>query len=195
MGVCALRRGLTAASKPNQPFLGCCDGSGGLWRARGESASAPLSRTRLRDHVPSACVVSPRARHRPAEPSQHATKVWLRPNRCPDLQYRRWLEPGLEPWLSTLLSVLCGLGDCTAHVWRLWRSKLHLVPFTTNDTARHSEPTRTRSHAHTPYAARGTLMSARVLGLRPRPPPPIFPTPNPPLMLMLMSRRCSCVYE
>ena len=34
MGVCALRRGLTAASKPNQPFLGCCDGSAGLWRAR-----------------------------------------------------------------------------------------------------------------------------------------------------------------
>ena len=56
MGVCALRRGLTAASKPNQPFLGCCDGSGGLWRARGESASAPLSRTRLRDHVPSAAL-------------------------------------------------------------------------------------------------------------------------------------------
>ena len=56
MGVCALRRGLTAASKPKQTFLACCDGSAGLWRARGESASAPLSRTRLRDHVPSAAL-------------------------------------------------------------------------------------------------------------------------------------------
>ena len=42
MGVCALRRGLTAASKPKQTFLACCDGSAGLWRARGEPASAPL---------------------------------------------------------------------------------------------------------------------------------------------------------
>jgi len=42
MAYCALRRGLTAASKPKQTFLACCDGSAGLWRARGEPASAPL---------------------------------------------------------------------------------------------------------------------------------------------------------
>jgi hypothetical protein len=55
---------------------------------------------------------------------------------------------------STLFSVVRGLGDCTAHVWRLWRSKLHNeLPFTTNDT--HIE--RDTHHAHnTQHAQRDT---------------------------------------